>query len=135
MDHLSGAAKAAGSCTSASVFGAAVGAGLVGGLMMIALDPPKSKRQMFGQALVACISSAMFGPIAVRVADHYLPWIDLANADALTAIEVSGPVFFVIGSLSWGLAGAAVHLRHIIADRGADVVADKIGLKQDEPPK
>lgn len=135
MDQFSGAAKAASSGTSAGVFGAAVGAGLVGGLMMIALDPPRTKRQMLGQAIVACIGSAMFGPIAVRVANHYLPWIDLANADAITAIEVSGPVFFVIGSLSWGLAGAVVHLRRLIADKGADAVADKIGLKDhhDQP--
>ena len=63
------------------------------------------------------------------------PKTDLANADAITAIEVSGPVFFVIGSLSWGLAGAVVHLRRMIADRGADAVADKIGLKDhhDQP--
>ena len=41
--------------------------------------------------------------------------VDLAQADFPTVLDGRGAVYFVIGSLSWGIAAALVHLRHLIA--------------------
>lgn len=133
MNELGDAASAAGAAAGAkasTAFAAAVGVGTIGGLLMVMLDPPKTRRGMFVQSMVACIGSIVFGPIAVRLLDHYVDGIDLAGADVVSILEVAAPVFFVIGALSWGIAAALVRLRHIIAERGADAVAKKAGLDE-----
>lgn len=128
MPDTTTAAASAASAAQASAFGASVGAGLIGGALMVILDPPATKLQMFLQSVTAGIGSIVFGPIAVRALDHYVDWVDLAQAHFSTVLEVAAPVYFVIGCLSWGIAAALVHLRHLIADRGADVVAERLGV-------
>lgn len=135
IGEAAAAAKTAGAgAVHMSVFGASVGAGVLGGLMMIALDPPKTKRAMFGQSLVTAAGSIFFGPAAVRTLDHYVSWIDLANADPIRALEIAAPVYFLIGALSWGFAAAIVRLRHILAERGGDAAAARLGVGEKDKP-
>jgi hypothetical protein len=109
-------------------FGALVGTGVVGALMMAVFDPPKDKKTMLKQALVAAVSSLFFGPAAVRTFDHFFDFINLATASGLEVLEWGAPIYFLIGAFSWGAFGAAVRLREIIRDRGAQKLAAKVGL-------
>lgn len=131
IGEAAAAAKSAGaSAVHMSVFGASVGAGVLGGLMMIALDPPKTKKQMFVQSLTAAAGSIFFGPAAVRTLDHYVAWIDLSNAGPIKALEIAAPVYFLIGALAWGFAAALVRLRHIIEEKGGDAAAGRLGIEK-----
>jgi len=109
-------------------FGALIGTGVVGALMMAFFDPPKDRKVMFKQAIVAAVSSLFFGPVAMRVVDHYVGFVDLTQTAGLETLEWAAPVYFLIGAFSWGIFGAAVKLREIIRDRGAQKLAEKAGI-------
>ena len=114
-------------------FGALVSSGVLGGAIMAAFDPPKSRLQLFLQGAAAGVGSLFFGPIAVRVLDHYTEWVDLANAGHVDLLTFAAPVYLVIGTLSWGVFSALAKLRELIKNRGADAVAHKIGLEETKP--
>jgi hypothetical protein len=108
--------------------GGLVSGGVLGAVLMAAFDPPKDRKTMFLQALVAGVSSLVFGPLAAKTLDHFIDFIDLSRATTLEMLEIVGPVYFVIGSLSWGVFAAGAKLRQIIADKGADKASRTIGL-------
>jgi hypothetical protein len=134
IEHADAASAVAGTAaaTKAGAFGASVGIGLLGGLLMIVLDPPKTRRGMFLQSMVALVGSVIFGPLAVRVLDHYSDAVDLSKADFEMLLTVAGPVYFLMGAMSWGVAAALVKLRHLIAEHAADAAAERLGFKDDE---
>jgi hypothetical protein len=96
------------------------GAGLLGALVIAAVDPPQTRRELFMQALVAGGGSMSFGPIAVHVAQHYISWVDFS------LIEYAVPVYFLVGALSWGAAGALAMARKTIREKGADYLIKKL---------
>lgn len=100
--------------------GAALGLGVLGAAVMAAFDPPQSRKELFLQAVAAGVGSTVFGPLAVILATKYLSF---ASAEELTI-----PVLFLTGALSWGFFGALAKLRKMIAQRGAKIVAGKVGL-------
>lgn len=99
----------------------AAGAGVLGALVMAAFDPPKTRRDLFIQAAVAGAGSFVFGPAALTLASHALTSVAVA--------ELSVPVYFLVGSLSWGAFAALAKLRTLVAEKGADKVAEKVGLE------
>lgn len=110
-------ANAAGLLTKGAVAG---GAGVLGALVIAAVAPPKTRKEMFLHAACAGVGSLTFGPLAVRI---------LAGAFEVlnpVTIEVAVPIYFVVGSLSWGAFSALAQLRGLIATRGAAVIAKKV---------
>jgi hypothetical protein len=114
-------------------FGALIGSGILGGAIMAAFDPPKNRVQLFLQGAAAGVGSLFFGPIAVKVLDHYTEWVDLTSANHIELLAWAAPVYLVIGTLSWGVFAALAKLRDLIKSRGADTVARKIGLDEAKP--
>jgi hypothetical protein len=108
--------------------GAALGLGIVGAAVIAALDPPKTRKEMFLHAGVAGVGSLVFGPVAVRLLDHFADFVDLNSVGTAQYLEWAMPVYFVVGALSWGGAATLVKLRTLIADKGASVVGGRIGL-------
>ena len=109
-----------------------VGAGVLGAVFMAAFDPPKTRKMQFAQAAVAGTSSLIFGPVFVKILDHYSDWINLATATAIESFEAAAPVYLITGALSWGAFGAMAKLRQIIHERAAEKVAqaaDKVADK------
>ena len=92
-----------------------LGTGAVGALVMAAVDPPRSRRQLFLQAVVAGVTACYFAAAAARL---------------LGAMEYELQIGFLIGALSWGAVGALVKLRTLIRDRAPDVIAAKAGLEK-----
>lgn len=119
-------------------------AGLVGALLVAAFDPseavkdPKKRQKLLLVQYTAGLTVAcMFTLGTVRWLDFNLEWINLPqhiqSLDELQAwFEIALPVGFIYGGLSIGLIGALVKLRQIIADRGAEAVADRIGLGDEQ---
>ena len=101
----------------ASAFGAA----------LIAAYHPETRKETWWRALGAGIGGVVIGKPVVLAAAHYLPW--LGGGD----FGVESAILFMIGSLFWGIVGALQGLQKKIKDRGADVVADKIGLEDRRP--
>lgn len=131
-EPISGTAAGIVGWKTALGFGALIGSGVLGGVIMAAFDPPKTRWLLFAQGAAAGIGSLFFGPIAVRVLDHYAEWVDVTTASPFEMLEVAAPVYLLIGTLSWGCFAALAKLREIIRERGAGLVADKIGLNK--PP-
>lgn len=119
-------------------------AGLIGALFVAAFDPaeampdPKQRRKLvFFQYTCGLTVAWLFTHATVRWLDHTLDWIDLPKIlttpeDVGLWLEVALPVGFIWGGVSIGLIGALVKLRKIIADRGAKVVADRVGMGEDQ---
>ncbi len=107
---------------------ALIGTGILGAVLIAAFDPPKTKKGLFAQSAIGGIMSLVFGPLAVRAADHYFDFINLANASALDGLQQAAPVYFLVGALGWGACGALVKLRELIRDKGATIIAGKGGI-------
>jgi MFS family permease len=108
-------------------FGAAAGAGIAGAVIMAAVDPPKTRREMFAQAAVAGVGSIVFGPLAVKVADHYFDFIDLSKAATVgDYFEWAVPVYFLVGACSWAAFGAIARIRNILRDKAVEKAAKYI---------
>lgn len=110
-------------------------AGLVGAACIAAFDPPENRRQLFAQAAVAGVGSVFFGPAIALVVQHFITWVDWAHLPAATAVEYNMPIYFVVGSMAWGVFGAMSKLRKLIAARGAEALAKRVGMDTPEEPK
>jgi hypothetical protein len=106
------------------------GAGLLGAAAIAAFDPPKTKKQLFTQAAIALGCSFMFGPLAVRAADYYFNFINLATiTNWIEFMEIVAPIYGLVGALSWGFVGLLAALRNLIKEKGASKVFDYISEK------
>jgi hypothetical protein len=119
----------------AKVFGVPA-AGLAGALIVAAFDPheaepdPLKRRKLLRvQYVTGLVVAFFFTPGTVAWLDHILPWVDLVTVEDW--LQVALPVGFLYGALAIGFIGALVKLRQIIADRGANAIADRIGLGED----
>lgn len=119
-----------------SKLGVLVGGGALGALLIAAVDPAeaepdprKRRRLIFTQVLVAGAMSMTFTPATVRWLASWNDWIQLGSGNFEAWAEVTLPVALTIGALGWGMLGAAVKLRQMVRDRGADAIAEKAGLK------
>jgi hypothetical protein len=73
----------------------------LGAAIMIAVDPPSTKREMFARAFVAFAFSYLFGDVAFELAQQKLAFLDAGKPAHLNA--VAG----VVGAAGWFVAGAA----------------------------
>jgi hypothetical protein len=129
-EPISGTAAGIFSWKAALGFSALIGSGVLGGAIMAAFDPPKTRKLLFAQGAAAGIGSLFFGPLATRALDHYADWVTLADATPLEALETAMPVYLLIGTLSWGVFAALAKLREIIRERGAATLAEKLGVNK-----
>lgn len=103
--------------------GAALGAGVLGAAIMACMDPPATRKELFKQALVAGVGSMVFGPVALTVLGHFVPWL-------AASLETAVPIYFLVGALSWGAFGALVKLRKLVDEKAAASLAKKLGVDQ-----
>ncbi len=115
--------------------GAILGAGVLGALVIAAVDPaeampdPKKRRRLiFLQVFVALVVAGLLGPGLTSWLTRPAGLFPVTPGDLGALIEAAMPVGLALGALSWGLIGAGVKIRQIIADRGAAIVARKAGL-------
>ncbi|MBA2413208.1 MAG: hypothetical protein H0V63_10345 [Burkholderiaceae bacterium] len=101
-------------------YGVPFGAAMLGAAIIAALDPPKTRKELFMQAMVAGIGSTVFGAAALRVAVYFLAGYGL-DLESLTI-----PVYFLTGALSWGFFGAIVKLRSLLREKAAQKVIDRL---------
>lgn len=106
--------------------GVALGVGVLGAAAMAAVDKPASRKELFQQAAVAGVSTVIFGPTAVRIADHYADFVDLSTLSGIEVLEWSIPILFLVGALSWGAVGALVTFRRLIRERAGHKAFDAI---------
>jgi hypothetical protein len=103
------------------------GAGLLGAAAMAAFDPPTTKKQLFVQAAIALGCSFMFGPTAVKAADFYFDFINLAGvSNWIEFMETAAPIYALVGALSWGFVGLVASLRKLIRNKGANSLFDLV---------
>lgn len=86
---------------------ATLGTALVGAGIMAAFRPPKSRKEMALQALVALGSSFLFGDVCVAIANS---WMALGN-------EWDMPINGLVGALSWGIFGGIAHYRDHLSEQ------------------
>jgi hypothetical protein len=115
--------------------GALLATGVLGAVLIAAVDPaeampdPKKRRKLiFMQVVVALIVAGIFGKFVTSWLGKPGGWFAVDPSDLGAWIELAMPVGLTLGALSWGLIGAAVKLRILLAERGADAIADKVGL-------
>lgn len=116
--------------TAAAGFGALIAkygifavVAVLGAGLMAALNPPKTKRELFNRALAAFAGSIFLGGFAVQAVAHWLelpPIFDLGMA-----------VHFLVGSLSWFGFAALARFASLLRDRGGDALANRV-LKDTE---
>lgn len=109
--------------------------GAIGAVMIAAFDPaeavpdPKQRRKLIvAQVLTAALVAGMVGPVVVSWLGKPGGFLPVSGDDAMGWIELAMPVGLLLGGFSWGFVGAAVKLRRMIGDRGAQAVADRVGL-------
>lgn len=80
--------------------------GALGALVMVLVDPPKTKRDVFARALVAFICSMMVGE---PLMDYLRSFEAFAWLDPLKGSHIAA-VYFAPGVLGWFVIGGAVQL-------------------------
>lgn len=100
-----------------------LGAALAGAGMMAIFRPPRTKKEMGLQAIVALGCSFLFGDTIATAVNN---WIHLVNMDVWSA---STAQFYVtmhglVGALSWGLFGGLAHMRDKVAKDPIQAVKD-----------
>lgn len=111
---------AAAKCGGIAKLGAMFGASAFGAALISAYHP-ETRKETWWRALGAGLGGVVIGKPVLLAATHYLPWM---GGDA----GVESAILFMIGSLFWGIVGALQNLQKKIKDKGADAVAEKIGL-------
>jgi len=109
-------------------------AGVLGAILLAAVDTPKTKREMFVRALVAGVSSLFFGP-AVCLWLFRWTGIDAHVMPVYELIAWVAPVLLVTGALSWSLWGALAMFAKRLKSQGAGWLASRFGLHSDEDKK
>lgn len=85
---------------------ASLGAALIGAGMMAMSRPPKTRKEMFYQALTALGSSLIFGDFAVRWAASFFPFINLVTDGFMDILLFYVSIHGLVGASAWGFFGA-----------------------------
>lgn len=88
-----------------------LGAAGVGAALMAVFRPPKSRKEMFLQAVVALGCSLLFGDTATKYLDYLFDFIDLNTAGWVDYLQFYVTVHGLVGAISWGAFGGLAHLR------------------------
>lgn len=117
-DQLNHAADASGlAVLLAKFFPAAVGAAL-----MIAVDPPKTKRDLFARAFVAFAASYLFGDILFDFLQTFNLFAFLNDAKRSHHTAVDG----FVGAVGWFIAGGAAVLLKRFRAKPMETIDDMI---------
>lgn len=90
---------------------ATLGSALAGAFLMAIFRPPKSRKEMLLQAIVALGCSYMFGDSAYTIINKWIP---------LDYVAVHG----LVGALSWGAFGGLAHTRDKLSNDPIQVAKD-----------
>lgn len=82
-----------------------LGAALGGALMMAAFRPPKSRKELIIQAMVALGSSFLFGDTLANLADHFFDFVNLTTDPIDKVVQFQVTVHGLVGAMSWGVFG------------------------------
>lgn len=105
----------------------AFGSALLGAGLMAIFRPPKTRREMFMQGVVALSSSFLFGGVAVSAIAGYTGWVSLITSSFSDIIQFNIMVHGLIGALSWGVFGGLAVLRDKF---GSDPIAAIKDIKE-----
>ncbi len=101
------------------------------GAAIIAWYHPQTRSETLWRAFGAGVGGVFVGGIVLRFASNYIPFLappqDI-NQFWEWLLEVVLPLLFMFGGLFWGLVGMLQDLSKKIKDKGADAVADRVGL-------
>lgn len=86
-------------------------AALGGAGIMAIFRPPKTRKEVILQGLVAIGGSIMFGGVIAEYLDYLLDFIDLSTAPTDRVVQFQIAVHGVVGALSWGIFGGLAHFR------------------------
>jgi hypothetical protein len=103
---------------------ASLSAALVGAGMMAIFRPPKTRKEMFTQGLVALGSALLFGNFIANLFLHYIPLLDVAKASLEDLLTFHIAVNGMVGAMSWGLFGGLAHLRDKVESDPVQAVKD-----------
>lgn len=101
------------------------------GAAIIALYHPQTRSETLWRAMGAGVGGVFVGGILLRFASNYISFLaPPTNVEQFWSwlLEVVLPLLFLFGGLFWGLVGMLQNLAKKINDRGADAVADRVGL-------
>ncbi|MGL5076091.1 MAG: hypothetical protein ACRDBG_09670 [Waterburya sp.] len=97
--------------------------GILGSLIIACFEPPKTKKQLFLQAMSAMLGTMIFGQMFVNYFDYYaLSFIDLNKLAQIDRYTYEIPIYFLVGSLSWGLFSFLSKVKIWLNDKAADKV-------------
>lgn len=82
-----------------------------GALLMAVFRPPKTRKEMFLQAVVALGCSFLFGDTITNMLDGWFDFINFETSPWEKWLQFSITVHGLIGALSWGIFGGLAHLR------------------------
>lgn len=113
--------------------------GILGALLIIALDVPKTLRELVLRLGTAATLSLAFGPAVVRALDHYVDWYQAVHATGLDYVQMVAPIFLLVGGASWFALNAAVVALRVLRDRGGYAAGRRMsrwlgGGQDDDPP-
>lgn len=103
---------------------ASLGAALMGAGIMAIFRPPKTRKELFTQGLVALGTSLLFGNFIANLFLHYLPLLDVAKASLEDLLTFHIAIHGLIGAMSWGIFGGLAHLRDKVEADPVQAVKD-----------
>lgn len=92
-----------------------LGSALSGAILMAAFRPPRTRKEMFLQAVVALGCSFLFGDTLTHFLDNWLDFVDFATSPWEQWMQFAITIHGLVGALSWGLFGGLAHLRDKVA--------------------
>jgi hypothetical protein len=101
-----------------------LGASLGGAALMAVFRPPKTRKEMFLQAVVALGTSLLFGGTIADYLDSIFTFIDLETSPIGKVIQFQVTVHGMLGALSWGLFGGLAHMRDKVAKDPLQAIKD-----------
>lgn len=84
---------------------------MIGAGIMAIFRPPKTRRELFMQGIVALGSSFMFGGMLVNTIASITGWINLNTAPIADVVQFHMAIYGFLGAISWGLFGGLSVLR------------------------
>lgn len=93
---------------------------LIGALIMIVVEPPENRKDLFGRLVAAFAASWMFGHIACKIT---LSWISTV-ASGIDYTDVVVPVYGTIGGLGWSIFAVLNYWRKKLITAPKEAIQD-----------
>jgi len=88
-----------------------LGAAGIGAAMMAIFRPPKTRKEMFYQGVVALGASLLFGGTIAQAVIHYVPFMDLTTSTFEEYLQYLASIHGAVGAMAWGVFGGFAHWR------------------------